>query len=97
VGGDGKLSLKKRGAVEVLERGDDAVKVGPPDRGREPERLLPNRDRQVTDDREPVILPQALETIVVDAMSAEAGMVTLNERTHAARSKSSSAKCWLPD
>ena len=30
----GDRSRKKRGAVQILERGDDAVKMGPPDRGR---------------------------------------------------------------
>src|SRR4029453_7300646 len=51
----------------------------PPDRGRKPERLLPNRDRQVADDGEPVILPQALETVVGDTVSTESDVITLQE------------------
>ena len=33
----------------------------------------------MTDDRQPVILPQAFETVVGHAVSAEAGVVTLQE------------------
>src|SRR5262245_11292813 len=72
-------SREKRGAVEILERGDDAVKVGPPDGGRQPERLLPNWDRQLTDDREAVILPEALETVISDAVCAAPGGIPLEE------------------
>src|SRR5215510_7603678 len=51
-----------------------------------PERLLPDRDCQVADDGEPIILPQALETVVGDTVSAEACVITLEEssfKTHA--------------
>src|SRR5713226_4204361 len=52
----GRPGLREEGgAAAVLEGGEDAMQMGPPDTRMDPERLLPHRRRQEPDDRESIV------------------------------------------